>query len=97
MLWGVFEVDALCFAHHLNRAEAGKKNGKYALDAWKPHLHISYYDLEFSKKIVINTENNIISITNGVYKELVNNRKNPFVHNSEPRKPKIDQEGHVIP
>jgi len=60
-------------------------------------LHISYYDLEFSKKIVINTENNIISITNGVYKELVNNRKNPFVHNSEPRKPKIDQEGHVIP
>ena len=57
-------------------------------------MHISYYDLEFSKKIVINTENNIISITNGVYKELV---KNPFVHNSEPRKPKIDQEGHVIP
>ena len=51
-------------------------------------MHISYYDLEFSKKIVINTENNIISITNGVYKELVNNRKNPFVHNSESRKPK---------
>ena len=76
---------------------SGQKNGKYALDAWEPHLHISYYDLEFSKKIVINTENNIISITNGVYKELVNNRKNPFVHNSEPRKPKIDQEGHVIP
>lgn len=81
----------------MDRAEASKKNGKYALDAWEPHLHISYYDLEFSKKIVINTENNIISITNGVYKELVNNRKNPFVHNNESRKPKIDQEGHVIP
>ena len=53
-------VNPLYFAYHLDRAEAGKKNGKYALDAWEPHLHISYYDLEFSKKIVINTENNII-------------------------------------
>lgn len=77
---------------------SGKKDGKYDLNAWKnPHLHITYYDLQYTNKvsIEINNTSEIVFFKNS-YTTLISERKNPFIHDSEDRKPKKDLKGNIV-
>lgn len=77
---------------------SGKKDGKYDLNAWKnPHLHITYYDLQYTNKISIEINNTSeIVFSKNSYTTLISERKNPFIHDSEDRKPKKDLKGNIV-
>lgn len=75
-----------------------KKDGKYDLNAWEnPHLHITYYDSQYTDKISIEINNTSeIVFPKNSYTTLVSKRKNPFIHDSEDRKPKKDLKGNIV-
>jgi len=61
---------------------SGKKDGKYDLNAWKnPHLHITYYDIQYTNDLIIECDE--IYFKNKTKTMLINQRRNPFIHNSE--------------
>ncbi len=73
-------------------------SGNHELSYWEnPHLHITYCDLKYTNKISIeiNKTSEIVFSKNS-YTTLISERKNPFVHDSEDRKPKKDLKGNIV-
>ena len=65
-----------------------KKTGKYELDCWDSHLHVSYYNLRYlPTDTYIMTKNDEICLDCKKYSVLIENRYNPFIHNSGVKNP----------
>lgn len=75
---------------------SGKKDGVYKKDAWDAHLHITYYNYEYGNDNSIITINEEITFFKDIKSKLISSRKNPFVHDSEDRKPRRDKKGNIV-
>lgn len=67
-------------------------NNEKKLDHWTPHLHLSYYDANEDYNTLKNniySKNGLIEIKNAFITSFKKNRKNPFDHNSSPKKDNI--------
>lgn len=73
-------------------------SGNHELSYWKnPHLHITYYDYEYpnDNSITMNNEGEI-TFKGKIKEQIIGNRKNPFIHDSENRKPRKDLKGNIV-
>ena len=76
-------------------ASGKKKDGKYDLNAWEnPHLHITYYDIQYTDDLIIECDE--IYFKNKTKTMLINQRRNPFIHNSETKKSNKDLRGNIV-